>query len=162
MIVTESSKFRYNRLPMGVCASGDIFQAKVDEILGDIEGFKMYIDDVLVLKFYCFTNHIEQLRIIFGRLCASGLNANAPKCSFGLKEIPYLGYVIIGEGIKPDLKKVQGIMDLGQPTTTIEVLELIDMVHYYRHMWPRQSHLLAPLIDLVSRPKGRKYCGMKL
>ena len=35
-IVTEFGKFRYNRLPMGMCASGDIFQAKVDELLSDI------------------------------------------------------------------------------------------------------------------------------
>ena len=35
-IVTEFGKFIYNRLPMGMCASGDIFQAKVDELLSDI------------------------------------------------------------------------------------------------------------------------------
>ena len=36
MIVTEFGKFRYNRLPMGICASGEIFQSKVDKLLGDI------------------------------------------------------------------------------------------------------------------------------
>ena len=35
-IVTEFGKFRYNYLPMGMCASGDIFPAKVDELLSDI------------------------------------------------------------------------------------------------------------------------------
>ena len=35
-IVTEFWKFRYNRVPMGLCAFGDIFQAKVGELLGDI------------------------------------------------------------------------------------------------------------------------------
>ena len=48
-IVTEFGKFKYNFLPMGMCASGNIFQAKVDKILGDIEGVKTYIDDILVL-----------------------------------------------------------------------------------------------------------------
>ena len=96
----------------------DIFQAKVDKLLGDIEGVKTYIDDILVLGKDTFEKHIEQLRIIFGRLRAAGLKVNAPKCSFGLKEIPYLGYLITREGIKPDAKKVQGIMDLGQPSST--------------------------------------------
>ena len=36
-IVTEFGKFRYNRLPMGMCASGDIFQDKVYKLLGDIK-----------------------------------------------------------------------------------------------------------------------------
>ena len=93
-IVTEFGKFRYNRLPMGMCSSGDIFQSKVDKLISDIEGVKTYIDDILVLSKDCFRNHIEQLRIIFGRLHAAGLKFNAPKCSFWLKEIPYLGYVI--------------------------------------------------------------------
>ena len=53
-IVTEFRKFRYNRLPMGMCASGDIFQAKVDKLLGYIEGVRTYIDDILVLSKYCF------------------------------------------------------------------------------------------------------------
>ena len=89
-IVTEFGKFRYNCLPMGMCASGDIFQAKVEELLGVIEGIKTYIDDILVLGKERFENHIEQPRIIFGRLRAVGLKINAPKCSFGLKEITYL------------------------------------------------------------------------
>ena len=49
-IVTEFSKFRYNCLPMGMCASGGIFQNKVDVLLGNIEGVKTYIDDILVLS----------------------------------------------------------------------------------------------------------------
>ena len=35
---------------MGMCASGDIFQAKVGELLGNIEGIKTYIDGILVLS----------------------------------------------------------------------------------------------------------------
>ena len=48
-IVTEFDKFKYNRLPMVMCASGYIFQDKVYEMLGDIEGVKTYIHDILVL-----------------------------------------------------------------------------------------------------------------
>ena len=79
---------------MGMCASGDIFQAKIDKLLSDIKGVKTYINYILVLSKERFEKHIDQLRIIFSRLRAAGLNVNAPKCSFGLNEIPYLGYVI--------------------------------------------------------------------
>ena len=48
-IVNKSRKFKYNLLPMGMCALVDIFQVKVDKLLGDIEGIKTYIDDILVL-----------------------------------------------------------------------------------------------------------------
>ena len=56
-IVTEFGKFCY-KLPMGMCISGDIFQAKVNELLGDINDAKAYIDDILVLNKGTFLDHI--------------------------------------------------------------------------------------------------------
>ena len=119
MIVTGFGKFRYNHLPMGMCASVDIFQDKVDRLLGGIKGVKTYIDPILVLSKDCFRKHIEQPIMMFGRLRAAGLKVNAPKCSFWLNDIPYLGCVITREGIKPEPKKVQCIMDIWRPATTI-------------------------------------------
>ena len=63
---------------MGMCASGDIFQAKVDELIGDIEGIKTYIDDILILTINVFEKRIDQLRILFGRLCTAGLKVSTP------------------------------------------------------------------------------------
>ena len=154
-IVTEFGKFRYNVLPMGLVSSGDIFQAKVNELLGDIEGVKAYIDDILVLNKGTFKDHVAQLRICFQRIRKAGLKINAKKCSFGLKEIPYLGYIITRDGIKPDPKKVQGILDIEKPKTTTECRKLIGMVQYYRDMWKRRSHILAPLTEASVGKKGK-------
>ena len=49
-IVTEIWKFGYNSPPMGMYASGYIFEAKVDKLLGEIEGVKTYIDDIVILS----------------------------------------------------------------------------------------------------------------
>ena len=49
-IVNKFGKFRYDCLSKGMCASGDIFQAKLDKLISDIEGVKTYIDDILVLS----------------------------------------------------------------------------------------------------------------
>ena len=57
-IVTEFGKCIYNNLPMGMCASGDIFQAILFELIGDIEGIKTYIYDILVLSKEILSNHI--------------------------------------------------------------------------------------------------------
>ena len=47
-------------------------------------------------------------------------------------------------------------MGIGRPTTTSEARELIGMVQYYRNMYPRRSHVLVPLKEAVSDPKGEK------
>ena len=58
MIVTEFGKFGYNLLPMVMCASREIFQAKVGKLLGDIEGVKTYINYILVLRKENLYKHI--------------------------------------------------------------------------------------------------------
>ena len=90
----------------------------------------------------------------------AGLKFNGPKCSFWLKDIPYLGYVITRKVIKPDPKKVQGIIYLGKPVTTTEARALICMVQHYMDMCPRRSHILAPLTEAASGPNGKKCFGM--
>ena len=57
-IVTEFEKLNYNRLLMDMCSSGYIFQAKVDDILSNIDGIKTYIYDILVLSKDIFYKHI--------------------------------------------------------------------------------------------------------
>ena len=63
--------------------------------------------------------------------------------------------MITREGIKPDPKKIQGIVDIRIPTTTTEARALIGMVQYYSDMWPRRSHTLDPFTESARVPKGR-------
>ena len=86
----------------------------------------MYIDNILV-----FIKE-KHPRVIFSRMRKAGLKVNTKKCSFGLNDITYLGYIITREGIKPYTKKLKGIIYIGRPTTTTEARALIGMVQYYR------------------------------
>ena len=107
-IVTEFGKFRYNVLPIGLYVSSDIFQAKINELFGDIQGAKAYTNYILVLNKGFFEDHIKQLCVILKKLNAL-LNVNANKCSFGVKEITYMGYIITQDGVKPNPKKFKEI-----------------------------------------------------
>jgi hypothetical protein len=127
-IVTEFGKFRYRSLPMGMNISADVFQSKIYDLLGDLEGVKAYIDNILCIGKGSFDNHLEQLREILLQCKKAGLKLNAEKCRFGVTEIKYLGYIISTDGIKPDAKKVQGILDLEKPKNAKEMKSLIGMV----------------------------------
>ena len=67
-IITKFGKFRYNRVPMGLCASGEIFQAKSEKILVDIKGVKTYINNIIVIVKGSLYQHIYHLIFIFARL----------------------------------------------------------------------------------------------
>ena len=86
-------------------------------------------------------------------MCAAVLEFNALNCIFGLKANPCLVYFITQEGIKPDLKKLRGVLDLGRSNTTNEVQALIRMFQYCMDMCPRRSCVLSLLIEAGSVPK---------
>ena len=158
-IVTEFGKFRYKRLPMGVSCSPDIFQAKINELLGDIEGICAYLDDLLLLSKGSWEDHLERLEEVFKRLRDKGLRVNPLKSYFGINEIEYLGYIISQQGIKPQPKKVQAILDIQRPRTTTELRRLVGMVNYYRDLWQGFSHILGPLTEMASGKKIKRFHG---
>ena len=59
------------------------------------------------------------------------------------------------EGVKPDPKKIQGILDLAKPETAKEMKSFIGMVQFYRDMWKQRSHILSLLIDASAGKKGK-------
>ena len=48
-IVLPWGKYEYQKLPMGLCTSPDIFQEKMSTLVNDLENVHAYIDDLLVL-----------------------------------------------------------------------------------------------------------------
>ena len=67
-----------------------------------------------------------------------------------MAEVEYLGYILMHDDIKPQPEKVSAILALEPPKTVRQVRAFLGMVQYYRDMWEKRSHLLAPLSDLVS------------
>jgi hypothetical protein len=49
------------------------------------------------------------------------LYAKFSKCEFWIKEVPFLGHVVLPEGITVDPSKVKEAMELKLPTTVSEV-----------------------------------------
>jgi RNase H-like domain found in reverse transcriptase/Reverse transcriptase (RNA-dependent DNA polymerase)/Integrase zinc binding domain len=149
-IVLPWGKYEYQRLPMGLCNSPDIFQEKMSNLMADLEFCRAYIDDLLILSKGTWSEHLENLETVFKRLKDSGLKVNANKSFFGKPELEYLGYWITRNGIQPVTKKIDAILNIDVPKTKRELRRFIGMVNYYRDMWIRRSDILCPLTKLVS------------
>ena len=80
---------------------------------------------------------------------------NASKSTFCTNKIEYLGYWITREGVKPLEKKVQAILNLEPPKTVKQTRSLLGIVQYYRDIWEKRSHILAPLTELTKEPKNK-------
>ena len=150
-IVLPFGKYEYQRLPMGLSSSVDIFQEKMSEMFQDLENVRAYIDDLLVLSTGTYEDHLEKLDEVLRRLNKAGLKVNAKKSHFCTDEVEYLGYRISRKGIQPIPKKVDAIQNIAVPTTKRQLRRFIGMINYYRDMWARRSHVLAPLASLTSK-----------
>ena len=150
-IVLPWGKYEYQKLPMGLCNSPDIFQEKMSTLFHDFENVRAYIDDLLVLGTGTWDEHLQQIEEVLKRLQGAGLKVNCKKSFFGRHELEYLGYWITREGVMPIPKKVQAIQDIAPPKTKKQLRRFIGMVNYYRDMWVRRSETLAPLTALTSK-----------
>ena len=46
--IASFGRFCFKRLPLGISSAPEIFQRKMTELLGDIEGVQVIIDDILI------------------------------------------------------------------------------------------------------------------
>jgi len=115
--VTPWGKYEYQRLPMGLCNSPDIFQEKMSELMAGFEYVRAYIDDILITTSSDWQDHLNKLDAVLTRLKKAGLKANATKSFFGQSKTEYLGFWITRQGISPLPKKVEAIANIAIPMT---------------------------------------------
>jgi len=148
-IIFPWGKYSYKRLPMGFGGSADIFQAQIMDLMAALKFVRAYMDDLLIITRETLDEHLQQMETVLTRLRDAGLKVNAAKSSFCAHDIEYLGYILTRGGIKPQPKKVQGIITLNPPNNVKELRHFLGMVQYYLDMWARHSEMLAPLTVLV-------------
>ena len=93
VINTHRGLFRYTRLPYGVNAAPGIFQRTMEQMLRDIPGVVVYIDDILVTG-PTGAEHLRSLGGVLKRLAKTGLRAKKHKCQFMQPQVVFLGHVI--------------------------------------------------------------------
>jgi len=150
-LVFPWGKYEMQCLPMGLCNSPDIFQEKMSELMDGLEYVRAYIDDLLIISKGTYEDHLADVNTVLQRLKDAGLKVNANKSTFAQAELEYLGYWITRDGIQPQPKKVQAMLNIAPPKNKSELRSFIGMVNYYRDAWIRRSDVLAPLAQLCGK-----------
>ena len=139
------------------------FQSIMNEILGDLPYVLIYIDDVLCLqeRGKSANDYLKKLETILGRLEKAGFRANLQKSFFMQKEVEYLGYQLTSKGLKPQPKKLEAINQIVTPTNPKQLKRFIRMIIFYRDIWEKRSHILAPLTKLAAETSKSKDLNRK-
>lgn len=155
--------FHFTRLPFGLVNSPATLSRLMDDVLGYGEmepGVFVYLDDIVVVS-ETFEAHIRSLREVAERLRKANLSVNMEKSKFCLKELPYLGYILSSEGLRPNPDRVEAIINYERPNSIRSLRRFLGMANYYRRFIPFFSNYTAPLTDLLrKKPKSIRWNEM--
>ena len=143
--------FRYNRLPYGISSAPAIFQRTMTNILQDIPGVAVYLDDI-VLTGATKAKHLETLDLVLGRLKEAGLRLKREKRAFLADEVVYLGHKIDQHGLHSIEDKVEAIQNAKAPENVLQLQAFLGLLNYFL---ANLSTVLAPLHKLLC--KGQKW-----
>ena len=98
---THFSLFEYLIMPFGLCNSPASFQNYINDTLWEyLNDFcTVYLDDILIYSEIEAEHEIHVKRVL-QKLREVSLQADITKCAFHVKEVPYLGLIIITKGVK--------------------------------------------------------------
>ena len=150
-IVLPWGKYEYQKLPMGLCNSPDIFQEKMNDLFAGLDYVRAYIDDLLIISNGTFEDHLQKISKALKILQKAGFKINAEKSFFAKGELDYLGFKITREGIMPLPDKVEAIKNIAVPQTKKQLRSFIGLINYYRDMWKHRSDILTPLSSMTSK-----------
>ena len=140
-MITPFGQYQWKRLPFGLKVSSEIFQRKLDEALGDLDGVFNVVDDVVIAgcgrtEGEAQRDNQQKLTETLKRCAEKNIILNEDKQQTGLTEITFHGHRITKEGVKVDEAKVQAIHDMPGPTDVAGVKRLCGMVQYLSRFLP--------------------------
>ncbi len=145
--ITPFGRYAFRRLPFGISSAPEIFQRKMSNLLHDLEGVEVIMDDILIHG--TEENHDQRLDATLRRLEKVGLNLNKEKCELRKPKLKYFGHVVSTSGIEPDPDRVQALLDLEPPNDLSELRMILGMFQYLGKFAYNLSSVMKPMTDLL-------------
>ena len=129
---THMGLFEFNFMPFGLCNAGASFQRAMEKLLRTVREFaQAYIDDISIAS-KTFENHLEHIDQVLKIIIGAKMKLKAKKCSFGFKQMKFLGFIVSEKGIEVCKEKSECIRNYPRPKTTKNVKQLVGVGSYYR------------------------------
>lgn len=126
------------------------FVRLMDDILQPFTNTLMvvYLYDILIFS-RSLEEHLHHIWQVLQTLRPHKLCANLEKCTFGLTQVQYMGYIIDEQGVHVDPSKSQAIQDWPTPTTLTELCIFLGLTNFYCRFRLGFTHITWPLSQVT-------------
>ena len=152
-VIPERGVYTWKVMPFGLKISPTVFQRAIELALRpliDSNRLRVYIDDIIIATFTVAEN-LETLRKLFELLRSGGFFINFKKATFLRRETLILGHIVSYNTLKPDPKKIQGIVSAVVPRTKRALKSFCAAASYLRMYVPNFSEIMEPLTRLTAK-----------
>jgi hypothetical protein len=112
----------------------------------------VFIDDIFVYS-RSEEEHEEHLRLALQKLQEHRLYAKLSKCEFWMKQVAFLGHIILKGGIYMDPSKVQAVLSWNAPTSVSDIWSFLGLAGYYRRFIEGLLKISKPMTELLEKDK---------
>ena len=125
--ITPWGRYRHLRSPMGFISTGDEYNRRGDNALGDIPNLRKVVDDIL-LYHQDFKSHVEGIVAVLERCRKFKISLNPEKFFFAKPEVAYVGYLEGQSGVKADPSKIRAISEFKTPVCRADLRGFMGLV----------------------------------
>ena len=153
---TPWGRYRWRRLPFGLCLASEEFQRRLNLALEGLEGVMAIADDILVYGIGtsysdAVEDHDRKLTCLLERCRQVGLKLNIEKMKLRQKEVKYMGHMFTAHGLRADPDKIKAVMNMPAPDDRKGVQRILGLVNYLQRFAPNLAEASAPLRALLKK-----------
>ena len=143
-------RLRFLRMPFGAKMSQDVFQLCMDAILEQCPGVIGIHDDIVIFG-TSNEDHDANLINLMNVCQKEGLVLNSKKLELRRERVTFFGAEYSKDGMYPDPKKIQGIVEMSAPQDRQQLQSFLGMVNYMGTFIPNLSHHTEPLRSMLKQ-----------
>ena len=133
---TPFGRYHFLRMPFGIHSASEICQAYIAEIIERVTGALNCQDDIIVWG-TTLPELRERVVACLKAIRDSGLKLNLSKCQFEMTELDFLRHTLSANGIEPDFRKIEAILEMPNPTNVKELQRFLGMINYLGKFIPK-------------------------
>ena len=149
---TRFGHFEFTVMPFGLCNAPATFQRMMNGVLATfLDKFVVvYLDDILIFS-RSEEEHVEHLRQVLQRLREEKLFCRRHKCTFGAKEVEYLGHMVGNDSVRMCADKLEAVAKWPTPRNKSDIASFLGLAGYYRRFIEHFAERTLPMSELLKQ-----------